>query len=225
MKKVSLIITILMLASPVLAGYYADVELIINEQGTASITGLTNHPLLAGETSNLTSKQGIYWTFNLTINELFDYYVIKVTLPAGAVINYLKTPDSVRISEELGSIRILASGNNETVRIITQYNIEPFKINLDWLWLLVLMTIPAVITLLIKLKKPKKKVNHSLLTERESLIIKQLEKKKMISQRELEKILKIPKASVSRNINSLIRKGLVKKEKKGITNVIVLKKD
>ncbi|MBU2442886.1 MAG: winged helix-turn-helix transcriptional regulator, partial [Nanoarchaeota archaeon] len=47
--------------------------------------------------------------------------------------------------------------------------------------------------------------------------------KKPITQAALEKILKIPKSSLSRNIDSLVRKDIITKEGKGMSNVLFLK--
>ena len=49
-----------------------------------------------------------------------------------------------------------------------------------------------------------------------------IEKNKPVTQAEIQKTLKLPKASTSRNINSLELKGLIKKQKAGMTNLIKL---
>jgi uncharacterized membrane protein len=219
MKKSLIIILSLLMPSIALGQYYADLELNINDDGTTIITGLTNHPTLTPrESSELTSKEGKYWLLNLSISDSFDYYVIKTVLPRGSIINYLKTPQIVQISEEGGRISITSIGNNESLNIIVQYSISREELN--WLWLLLL--IPAII-IPIYLRRPKKKrIDYSLLTKREAMIVKELSKKRL-TQKELEDIIKIPKSSLSRNINSLIKKDLIVKKKKGMTNIIMLK--
>ena len=51
-----------------------------------------------------------------------------------------------------------------------------------------------------------------------------IEKKRPLTQTVIQKELNIPKAAVSRNISSLELKGLVEKEKIGMSNLIRLKK-
>jgi uncharacterized membrane protein len=75
----------------------------------------------------------------------------------------------------------------------------------------------------IKKKSPAKKIDYSLLTKREAMIIKLVKKKKRITQKMLEKELSIPKSAISRNVKSLVKKELITKQKKGMTNVLMLK--
>ena len=51
-----------------------------------------------------------------------------------------------------------------------------------------------------------------------------IEKNKPLTQAQIRKELKLPKASTTRNINALELKGLITKEKIGITNLIKIKK-
>jgi uncharacterized membrane protein len=51
-----------------------------------------------------------------------------------------------------------------------------------------------------------------------------VENKKPMTQAQIQTELKIPKASVSRNIKSLELKGLIEKESAGISNLIRIKK-
>lgn len=228
MRKLFIFLALLLMPSIVLAqSYYADIEISVNENGVAVITGLTNHPqLMIGETEEYTSKEGRYWMLNVTFNEVFDYYTYKVTLPKGAVINYLKTPASVSISEEAGQISLASIGNNETFYVIMQYSIK--REFFDYYLLLIpIITFCAVLIVLVIKKRgllnKKKKIDYSLLTEREALIIKLIKKKGRVNQKTLVKELKIPKSSISRNINSLIRKELIIKQKKGFSNIIMIK--
>jgi uncharacterized membrane protein len=51
-----------------------------------------------------------------------------------------------------------------------------------------------------------------------------LERNISLTQTDIQKELQIPKASVSRNIHGLERKGLIEKEPIGMSNLIRLKK-
>ena len=72
-------------------------------------------------------------------------------------------------------------------------------------------------------EKEKNKIDLSLFSPRQQDIIKILEEKGKITQKELETIMKIPKSSVSRNIQTLVIKGIIQKESVGLTNYISLK--
>jgi uncharacterized membrane protein len=56
------------------------------------------------------------------------------------------------------------------------------------------------------------------------MIVETIQKNKgSITQAKLEKSLEIPKSSLSRNIESLVRKNILVKESKGMTNLIMIK--
>jgi len=61
------------------------------------------------------------------------------------------------------------------------------------------------------------------LNERQLQIVKILREHKELTQKELEKIMVIPKSSISRNIQSLSAKGIIEIKKRGITNYLSLK--
>lgn len=70
----------------------------------------------------------------------------------------------------------------------------------------------------------KELINLDLLSGRQKEIVEILLKRDKISQKELQEILKIPKSSVSRNVNSLVSRGFIVKQRSGITTFISLKK-
>jgi uncharacterized membrane protein len=63
------------------------------------------------------------------------------------------------------------------------------------------------------------------LNDRQKQIMKLLyERNTPLTQTDIQKELQIPKASISRNVRGLERKGLIEKEQIGISNLIRLKK-
>ena len=72
-------------------------------------------------------------------------------------------------------------------------------------------------------KAIRKEIDLAILPERQKEIINILKIKNKITQKELEEIMKIPKASISRNVKTLQVKGILKKEQVGNTNYISLK--
>ena len=71
-------------------------------------------------------------------------------------------------------------------------------------------------------EKEKPSIDLTLFSPRQQDIIKILQGKDKITQKELESIMKIPKSSISRNIQTLVIKGIIKKENVGLTNYISL---
>ncbi len=208
---------------------YADVIFDVSDSGQAAIKGLTNHPFLSERATNeLTSKKGDYWVFNLSINESFSNFVYKINLPRGAVINYVKSPTPVRIGVE-GVPYVKSSGKNATMQIAIQYSIEPLKSNFNSI-IIILAISAGTILFFYRVKKKMRKVinlpswyNKDTMTERQRQIVELIEKEnKPLTQKELEEKMNIPKSSLSRNIDSLVQKGILVKETKGMTNAIYI---
>ena len=67
-------------------------------------------------------------------------------------------------------------------------------------------------------------MNLNTLTPRQQEIVKILQKNKgQLAQSKLEKISKLPKSSLSRNIESLKRKNILEKTPNGMSNTLILK--
>ena len=91
-----------------------------------------------------------------------------------------------------------------------------------------------IYTYLLKKKKQKQRITQSEintgfdftgLSDRQKKIMELLlQKNRPLSQSMIQKELDLPKAAVSRNITSLELKGLIEKEKIGMSNLIRLKK-
>ncbi|MBN1923207.1 MAG: hypothetical protein JW791_00420 [Nanoarchaeota archaeon] len=207
------------------ADYYADVSIVVDNNGLVSISGLTNHPILnTVESSDFTTFGNNYWLLNITLLDVFSNYVYEITLPEGAVINYINTPDIMSISHDNGNMIITAIGNDEPFKAVVQYSVRQSFNYFQLLWFLVIPLAVIAYFYLKKSKKRAKKIDYFLLTERQASIMRIVEKKKKVTQKQLENILNLPKSALSRNIESLIRKDLIVKERKGLTNVIMVKK-
>ena len=212
--------------------YYADIEIDISPTGLVSARGITNHPKLnITETNSYTSKKGVLWTLNISIEEEFSDYVYSVNFPKSSVISYLKTPSSMRIVDENGKLSVKATGKNEKFYILAQYRIEKNNsFNFPTISNVVIYSSLIIISLIItgwiisKSKKPailKPHYNPEFLTERQKVIVDFVMKNNnSVTQAIIEKELKIPKSSLSRNIDFLVRKGVLKKESTGMTNII-----
>jgi uncharacterized membrane protein len=227
--------------------YYADVEITVDNAGFVTIDGITNHPdLLINNTELYTSKKQSYWLLNITREDIFSDIVYTVTLPIGSSINYVKTSGFMRIQEEQGKLTIFGFGQNKSFSIVVQYQVgKPADTiqTFDFSSFLLIINISLIILIVIYFvnkslwkKKENKKIMTDLddiktefslkgLSDRQKKIIDLLiQKKGPLSQSIIQKELDIPKAAVSRNINSLELKGLIEKEKIGMSNLIRLKK-
>ncbi|HWR27330.1 MAG TPA: MarR family transcriptional regulator [Candidatus Thermoplasmatota archaeon] len=225
------------------ADYYADLTITVDFSGFVSIAGLTNYPnLTIQNTEQYTSKQQSYWLLNITKQETFSEFVYDLTLPKGSSISYMKSSGSLRIEENLGSLIIRGFGENESLSILIQYQTEKQggSILQDTIIYLILLPAILLVTLLILFFYLKEKKTRGLpseavikeplgdmkgLNHRQKQIMQLLHERNIpLTQTDIQKELEIPKASVSRNIHGLERKGLIEKEQIGMSNLIRLKK-
>jgi uncharacterized membrane protein len=221
--------------------YYADISITVDSSGFVSIQGLTNYPNISTfETQEYTSKQQSYWLLNITKKELFSEYVFDLRLPEDSSINYIKSSGSIRIEENQGNLLVKGFGENESLSIIIQYQIKKqndsfLQEQFIYLILIPLIILISLISIFLIYKEKKNKTapqntdfpyaNITGLNHRQKQIVYLLHKKKMpLTQTDIQKELQIPKASVSRNLLGLERKGLIEKEQIGISNLIRLKK-
>jgi len=221
--------------------YYADVNIEVDNLGFVTIDGITNHPdLLVDDTEIYTSKDQAYWLLNITKNDVFSDFVYVITLPEGSSINYLKSSGSIRIEENLGNLIVSGFGENKTFSVVIQYQIEKisgdnafidFNLILIIISFIVFVVVVLIFRRLMRDKKSKNKIEFSGennlkgLNERQKKIIQLLQETgRALTQTDIQKELGIPKAAVSRNILGLERKGLIEKEQIGMSNLIRLKK-
>jgi len=224
--------------------FYANIEIEIDESGFVTIDGMTNHPdLIAKNTEVYTLKKQSYWLLNITKEDKFSDYVFELKLPEDASINYIKSSGLIRIEENVGILTVKGFGQNESFSLIVQYQIIKGEdiafIGLEIFILIIILLLIIVILffVIITYKKRKTRENasqqvlvdnkhyHEGLSDRQKKIIDLLiERNRPLTQTEIQKDLDIPKAAVSRNINALEIRGLVEREKIGMSNLIRLKK-
>jgi len=223
--------------------YYADVDINVDNSGFVTIDGITNHPdLLINYTELYTSKKQSYWLLNITKEDIFSDFVYSIVFPIDSSINYVKTSGSMRIEEDQGKLIISGFGQNKTFSIIVQYQVKKTAeiIMTNYLYLLITIIIIGLIVFIVVFyyffkkkvtEKILKEINEDAydefrgLSDRQKKIMELLNtKNRPLSQSAIQKELNIPKAAVSRNISSLELKGLVEKENIGMSNLIRLKK-
>jgi len=240
---VLIIITISLAPSLQAANYYADLTITVDFSGFVSIQGLTNYPnLIIQNTENYTSKQQSHWLLNITKPEVFSEFVYELTLPKGSSINYIKSSGSIHIEENLGNLIVKGYGENESLSIVIEYQTEKMENsllpeNIVYLFLFSAIIIVGILLIVLLLKEKKikgkrppvdtKKPLEDIkgLNHRQKQIMQILhERNTSLTQTDIQKELQIPKASVSRNVRGLERKGLIEKEQIGMSNLIRLKK-
>jgi len=223
--------------------YYADLVITVDSSGFVTIAGLTNYPnLTIQNTEQYTSKQQSHWLLNITKQDIFSEFVYNLRLPIDSSISYIKSSGSLRIEENLGNLIVRGIGENEPLSIVIQYQTEKqdrflLQDTLVYLILFLAIIIVSILLLFLFLKErkingrqPSKEVRVSLgdmkgLNHRQKQIMQILHQRDTpLTQTDIQKELQIPKASVSRNILGLERKGLIEKEQIGMSNLIRLKK-
>lgn len=210
----------------VLGAVYADVEIKLSNDGSIDIDGLTNYDgFLDYENSDFLKKQGKYWLLNISSEEIFSDAIFKIILPKDVIVNYLKVPSLLTIDNKDGQMTILATAHEEKLNIQVQFLSERQS---NSLWIFILLIFFGIFLLLIAyhISKPEKNSYvYKGLTPRQKQIVDILIKNHFeIIQGEIEKITKLPKSSISRNVDSLVKKGLIHKEQSGMSNKLFLKK-
>ncbi len=241
-KKFSLICFILIVwavLSIINVSAQAFINIYVDETGEALFLGETSKQIqlpegieiengeIIGSTQTLTSKQGELWKFEYSLEDS----EINLILPKGAIIKELGEGE-IGIEDNQISIYVKDS-------VSVTYVIEEQKDSFNWTILIGTTGLILVIVLILiyfkskkKLKKPEKpklkkqdklELIKDMLNEREKLIIERLKEKKQIKSSILRKLCDIPKASFSRHIQELEKKGLIKRTGEGKNKIISLK--
>lgn len=234
-NEIILILLIISLTTPLIQAeeFYADTLFEINENGETKISGTTNHPLLETKiTQELTTKIGSKWIFEINNNDTFSEYVYEIRFPIGTEIEKIETNSNYRITTTNEQITIIGTGNQKPLNLKINYTIE--KKEIDFTFIIIILLIIILISgayFFLKNKKirtfktqNKPSYDKDALTERQLKIIESLEKNGgKITQSELQKTLNYPKAALSRNLDSLEKKEIITKERKGMTMLVKIK--
>lgn len=224
--RTKLFVLVLMLVCCVssYAEFYADVIFDISETGEVRITGNTNYEGFSEITNELTFKEGSNWTFILS-TPVFDEYVYSVKLPKNAKFSFVETDSQTQIEEDNGRIVITAAGIEKEILMVLEYRIETEEKTKTAIYYLIGIIVLILIFIAVKkvLSKPNKKLDRKRFTDRQWEIVSYLQKHGTVTQAELEHELKLPKSSLSRNVETLVQKEVIFKETKGMSNAVGLK--
>jgi uncharacterized membrane protein len=234
------VLLILLLASCAAGvSYYGDVTVYVGSTGVSSVSSTTNHPQLSSQTTNaLTSKKGGYWLFNMTLPEgdVFSDYAYEINLPEGASVNYVKASGQWRITSADGRIALHGAGSDGSLSILMQYQIvrenaaDPSSMILAAAAFILLIAAGVFAYRLYRGKKPEGasifQTHEGVLSERQKDILRIIfEAGKPVNQALICEKLDLPKSSVSRNVQTLEKLGLVKKTRVGMSTFLSLAED
>ncbi len=172
---------------------------------------------IKGETIFQTSKIGAVWNFSYSLPNSN----IEVFLPPGSKIK--NTSGEVLVDG--GSLAVYSENN-----ISVEYTIEENSSSFNFIWILIgIFVVLGVIYFFIKKKKmepiknknkeergkEKLEVFQEILSERENKIINTLKEKGKIKSSYLRRLTDLPKATFSRHIQELEKKGIIKRSGEG----------
>ncbi len=229
--KIHSIVTLILLVNLASATTYLNIYL--DETGKAEFLGETDASILnlpigvslsdgkiIGSTSNLTNKQGDVWTFSYTLSDS----EINLILPKGAVI---KNVSNAQIYLDNNQFSIFSKNSVKVSYTIQSTQSSGF----NYIILIVLaLAIAAGIFFYLnrKLKANKKEkskldVIKQVLNDKDNLILDKLKELGKVKSSYLRKMCDMPKASFSRHIQELEKKGLIKRSGDGRNKFIELK--
>lgn len=225
MNKIPVFLFLIIILVANATAYNANIDIFVTDSGIVTITGNTDDPnLLIKDTSEYTSKKAEYWLLNISKEIIFSEVNYTLHLPKDSSINYIKTPELSRIENSAQELRIIGSASNKQLNLLVQYKINKSVVDRSniFIYILIVIILTVLISILFFTKKKKtRKIDLSSLTQRQAQIMKLIiSNKNKITQAKLEKLTGLPKSSLSRNVDSLVKKGLIEKETKGMTNLL-----
>lgn len=208
--------------------YYADVDVYVDSGGVARFEGVSNHPGLAeGVSLEKVFIGSGYSLFNLSLGEddLFTDFLFRVHLPEGSAINYVKTKGMFLIRGREGRLVVSVHGSDKPVQILVQYRQGEVDEDGGSVWaapgffgILALAVLGVFLVWRAGGKRP-----DVALTARQKKIYEHLKSSgKPVNQSEISGHLGIPKASVSRNLDTMEKKGVVVRERMGVSTMVRL---
>jgi uncharacterized membrane protein len=250
MKKLVILFAIILLQLH-LASAISFINVYIDESGEAEFLGETDETTLdllsglylsngeiRGTTSEMTNKQGELWSISYSL----ENSEIDLIFPKGTTIKSVENGEIYVSSEGIISVYFID-------HIELTYTIEKTPEPLTAPKNLLLIIVLAIILILLifyvinysnrdhpepkeeqKTSKPKPKKKEidklslikKVLSEREKLIVNKLKSTGKIKSSYLRKMCDIPKASFSRHIQELEKKGLIKRTGEGKNKFVEL---
>jgi len=207
-------------------------------------TGISDVPSLPlGTSENYTSKVKSTWTVNISAPEVLDTFVYAIALPPGAIVNYVSGKNA-RITTDGDSIVVRGAGSDLPLSVAVQYSLGEPQRNYSWLQFGIGVLLAILLAGMLRMLQRRTAKPHVQskpvvdledkgvptyiegLPKRQQVIIELLRKAGgTLTQRQVELALKLPKSSVSRNVESLRRRGIISKAQTGMSNTLVLEEN
>lgn len=218
------LLLIALLANLACAQYYADMSFEISDDGLTRLSGESNHPgLKTCIRDDLTSKSGPYWIFNMSLGggDIFSDLVYEVILPENAQINYVKTRGIFGIRAESGRMIVSGVSSESDMSVVVQYSIARPQVEYGIHALALGALLAAALACLGLRMRAGKREKPRDLTERQNRILEFIEGAgKPVTQTMVCEALGLAKSSVSRNVETLVGKGYLKKENVGMNSYL-----
>lgn len=221
--KLFVYVLLFVLSFSFVSATYFDIQ--VHNDGTVDLEG---YGFVMKGTDDFTSKQGSVWTLNVSLEKEFSVVDYKIGLPKNSVINYMRLPSLSHIGSSENGLIIQGNASNKKANFILQYSIEKNYVKNKSFLVSIIFAIIFVIGVLLlfvsSTKSKKSKVDIRTLSFRQKKIVLLLENNDgHMTQAQLEKETGFPKSSLSRNIETLVKRDIVSKESRGMSNSIILK--
>jgi len=231
MKK--LLIIVILLFIPGVLGQYISGDVYIDDSGFVEVSLNTDKEFqldglnfennkITGTTELLTKKEEGSWTFFLHLPDEYETIFLELHLPK-----------NLKLIENVDGVSNIIDIEKKIVTIVDYDKQLDFEITYqtsqenDYFYIVIIIMAILVFYYIYSSKKKKKgdsRLEHimPLINDNEKKIIDALMKRNY-RQKELRKILEIPKASYSRYIHNLEKKKLIIREGEGKNKILKLK--
>ncbi len=241
MRIIAASFVMLLLAVACAQAEYADLAFVVDEAGIVMTDGITDvSSLPLGASENYTTKIKGFWLVNITTTQNLETFVYSLKLPQGAIINFVGGKNA-RITTDGDHVVIRGSGQDAPLSAVVQYSLGAPKKEYSWMPLIAAVIVLALLWSVVRARKNRllKATNTQMkdltaknsrpasliegLPERQQQIIHLLRRANgALTQRQVELALKLPKSSISRNVEALRRRDIIKKAQTGMSNTLVL---
>ena len=239
-KKIFFILFFILFSINIFSENYGNFQIEIDEKGkfTNIIESNINLENII-DSQKFTSKKNEYWVVNYSSEIIFDEFYFEIFFPKNTKINYIKSTKNLLTEIENDKLKLSGFGQNKNFEILIQYSFSNNFVSDEknsnsifyyFLFFIIIIFIISIIIFFKKITQIKKdddneKFDYSYFPKRQIDIINILKKNKnKILQNELDGIMEIPNSSIYRNLKSLEKKGIIRKERVGKKRLIFLLK-
>ena len=227
MRKLFVAFALMLLFSSglVSAASYVNGRIDVDSSGFVEFRGDKNVDLgFEGASSELTSKDGGVWSFELNSEDVVDDILLDVCF-SDRLEKLITVESDLLYSIDLNGrvcVEFIDGGRKMDIKI--DYGLEENSVSYIALIVITILLLAALVLIVYSFRKKKDKFSdiESLINENEKKILDELMKGN-VRQKELRRRLDMPKASFSRYVHNLEKKKLIIREGEGKNKVVKLK--